>query len=152
MIISLVQFLHSSERFQLIRVHSHVHYADLMTLRHLPVRFSRTAMSQTEHYEYCNSRVCNRCLVVGCAAKKSQVFGQPTSTLPAGTPLVLFSLRERNCMIGIISSRLLGMPSPERLYLLISTCENTFFSFSSEASVTDEALEPAQTRIGVWHF
>jgi hypothetical protein len=39
--------------------------------------------------------------------------GQEISTLPFGTPFVLFNLREKNCMIGIISSRLLGMLSPD---------------------------------------
>ena len=38
---------------------------------------------------------------------------QDISTLPFGTPFVLFSLRAKNCMMGIISSRLLGMLSPD---------------------------------------
>lgn len=41
------------------------------------------------------------------------LLNQATSTLPLGTPLVLLSLREKNCMIGIISSRLLGILSPD---------------------------------------
>ena len=41
-------------------------------------------------------------------------MGHANSTLPAGTPLVLRSLREKNCIIGIISSRSLGMWSPGR--------------------------------------
>lgn len=71
------------------------------------------------------------------------------SILPAGTPLVLRSRREKNCIIGIISSRLAGMLSPGRRYRLISTEAKTCLSLSSEEDVTADWSEPAQTRTGV---
>ena len=61
---------------------------------------------------------------------------QLTSTLPSGTPLTLLGLREKNCMMGIISSRLLGMLSPGLRYRFISTYSKTCLSLSSAEEVT----------------
>lgn len=77
---------------------------------------------------------------------------QPTSTLPPGTPLVLFNRREKNCMIGIISSRLAGILSPGLRYRFTSTYSKTCLSLSSDDVVTADLSEPAQTRTGVLHF
>lgn len=78
----------------------------------------------------------------------SKILFQLTSTLPSGIPFVLFSLREKNCMMGIISSRLLGMLSPDLRYRFISTVSKTCLSFSSELEVTEDASEPAHTSTG----
>jgi hypothetical protein len=76
----------------------------------------------------------------------------PTSTLPAGTPFVLLNLREKNCIMGSISSLLLGIESPGLRYRLNSTNSKTRFSLSSAAEVTVEASEPAHTSTGVLHL
>lgn len=55
-------------------------------------------------------------------------------------------------MIGIISSRLLGMLSPGLRYRLISTYSNTRLSLSSVPDVTADWSEPAHTRTGVLHL
>ena len=55
-------------------------------------------------------------------------------------------------MIGIISSRLLGILSPGLRYLLTSTDSKTCLSLSSELDVTDDWSEPAHTRMGVLRF
>lgn len=55
-------------------------------------------------------------------------------------------------MIGIISSRLLGMLSPDLRYRLISTNSNACLSLSSELEVTMDESAPAQTSTGVLLF
>lgn len=51
-------------------------------------------------------------------------------------------------MIGIISSRLLGMLSPGFRYRLTSTNSKILASFSSDVEVTEDRTPPAQTRMG----
>lgn len=65
---------------------------------------------------------------------------------------MLLNLRAKNCMIGIISSRLLGIPSPDLRYLFTSTFSNSRLSLSSEVDVTAERSEPPHTRTGVLFF
>jgi hypothetical protein len=79
--------------------------------------------------------------------KKS--FDQLSSTLPAGTPFVLLSLRAKNCIMGSISSLLLGMPSPFFFQSLISTNSKASFSFETALSVTADALAALQIKTGV---
>lgn len=55
-------------------------------------------------------------------------------------------------MIGIISSRLLGILSPDFRYRLISINAKVCFSFSSEVEVTKDESVPAQTSTGVLLF
>jgi hypothetical protein len=55
-------------------------------------------------------------------------------------------------MIGIISSRLLGMLSPDLRYRLTSRNSNRRLSLSSAVAVTAERSEPAHTSTGVLHL
>lgn len=55
-------------------------------------------------------------------------------------------------MMGIISSRLLGMLSPDLRYRLISVNSNRRLSLSSAVSVMTERSEPAHTSTGVLHL
>ena len=55
-----------------------------------------------------------------CSVKgihNSSATSQVSSTLPSGTPCRLFRRRERNSMIGSISSRFRGIASPGRFHL-----------------------------------
>lgn len=75
-----------------------------------------------------------------------------SSTLPSGTPAELLRRRAKNCIIGYISSRLLGIVSPDLRYRLNWTDSNTALSLFSADEVTHGLSLPEQTRIGVLRF